>query len=51
MTTPHLSLTLLHRASATHTAQVLPDHSRIWYALGMLEHIVRVVAVILGGRA
>ncbi len=51
MTTSHLSLTFLERASATRTSPRLPDYSRMWYAIGMLEHIVRVGGVIPGGAA
>ncbi len=51
MTTSPLSLTFPDRASATLTSPRLPDYSRIWYAMGMLEHIVRVGGVIPGGAA
>ena len=51
MITPRLSLTFPDRASATLTSPRLPGYSRMWYAMGMLKHIVRVGGVILGGGA
>lgn len=51
MITSHLSFTRPYRESTTYAPVLLPIPLRIWYAYGVRGHIVRVVAVILGGAA
>lgn len=51
MITSHLSLTLPYRESATYASPLRPARLRMWYASGVLEHIVWVVAAILRGWA
>ena len=51
MSAPRLPLTLPYREASTDMSRLLPGCRRMWYASGVLEHIVRVVAVKAGGRA
>lgn len=51
MSAPRLPLTLPYRESATYASPLLPATCRIWYALGMVKHIVGAGVAIRGGQA
>ena len=51
MTAARLPFTLPDTEAATNTYLRPPWYLRMWYATGMLEHLVRVGAAILVGRA